>query len=187
MRSPSREEDRFAAPDAACVLGDALTLGLAAFAYDGPLRKALQRLKYTGTARVAAPLAAAATPAIESLLRISGPAVFVPVPVHLDRERERGYNQAELLARQLARLTGAEVRRALVRQRPTTKQHILDRSARLRNLRDAFAAASGVLAPPVAVVVDDIVTTSATLESCAAALRDAGTLEAFGFAIAREV
>jgi predicted amidophosphoribosyltransferase len=75
----------------------------------------------------------------------------------------------------------------LVRERATTQQHRLDRAARLRNLREAFAIRPGARPPPVAILVDDILTTSATLEACAAVLRDAGTSRVLGFAVAREV
>ncbi|MGH2456604.1 MAG: ComF family protein, partial [Candidatus Limnocylindria bacterium] len=75
----------------------------------------------------------------------------------------------------------------LQRRRPTTQQHRLDRSGRLKNLRDAFGTAPGARAPPVAILVDDILTTGATLEACAAVLRAAGSQRVLGFAIAREV
>ena len=74
-----------------------------------------------------------------------------------------------------------------LRQRATSQQHRLDRAARLRNLRDAFAVLADARPPPVAILVDDILTTSATLEACAAVLRAAGTTRVLGFAVAREV
>lgn len=184
---PSRSDDRFVAPDAAVVLGDALLLGTAAFAYAGPIRRALAALKYTGAARLAPILADVALPALETLMRISGPATLVPVPVHEERRRERGYDQAELIARALARATESTCQPLLERVRPTTKQHRLDRAGRLANLRDAFRVRAGTDVAPTVVVVDDIVTTTATLEVCASALRDAGCDRVYGFALAREV
>jgi ComF family protein len=185
---PSRPEDRFVAPDAGIVLGDAFVLAVAAFAHAGPLRRALAALKYTGASRLARILARAAAPAMQPLLAVSGPAVLVPVPVHRDRLRERGYNQAELLAREFGAVAGLECWPLLERVRPTTKQHRLDRAARLANLRRAFAVHDvGRPPPPTVILVDDIVTTTATLEACASVLRDAGVAEVYGFAIAREV
>ena len=76
----------------------------------------------------------------------------------------------------------------LERVRPTTKQHRLDRAARLANLRAAFSVRAAATSMPAAViVVDDIVTTTATLEACASVLRAAGVREVYGFAVAREI
>lgn len=187
FRPPSDPGDRFVAADAGMVIGDSMTLAVAAFAYEGPLRKVLQRVKYVGAARVAAALADASLPALRMLLAISGEAPIVPVPLHPARERERGFNQAALIADALSRGASLPVRRILVRDRATAKQHRLDRAGRLHNLAGAFRVADGQRAPPVVIVVDDILTTSATMEACAAVLRAAGCERAYGFAVAREV
>ena len=183
----TRGQDHFSAPDAGMVVGDALLLAHAAFAHAGPMRRALQRLKYGGAARLATPLAHAAVPALRTLLAVSGPAVLVPVPVHPARLRQRGYNQAALLAGVLAAQTQLPVTELLIRKRATTRQHGLTRAARLHNLRGAFAVRGGRRIPASVILVDDILTTSATLEACAAVLRSAGVSSVFGFAIAREV
>lgn len=175
-------------PDAGVVVGEELTLAVAAFAYTGALRKVLQRVKYAGAARVAAALATAALPALETLLIVSGHAPLVPVPLHPSRQRERGFNQAELLADSLARGAAVPTERLLARERATAKQHGLDRAARLRNLAGAFQIVEGAAATPRAViVVDDILTTSATMEACATVLRASGCERVYGFAVAREV
>ena len=188
LRPPAADDDRFVAADGGVVVGDALLLALAAFAYGGPLRHSLAALKYTGTSRVAEPIARASLPALDRLLAITGPAALVPVPVHVQRRRERGYNQAELLARELGSTRHLPIADVLDRIRPTTKQHRLDRAARLANLRDAFALRADARAVPLkAVLVDDIITTTATLETCASILRAAGVQGVYGFAIAREL
>jgi len=169
------------------VVGDALILASAAFEHSGVLRRALQRLKYGSAGRLAAPLALAAAPSLHELLAISGRAPLVPVPVHPARLRQRGYNQAALLAGVLGREVKLPVADLLVRRRATTRQHGLNRAARLRNLRGAFDIGEGMKAPSTAILVDDILTTSATLEACALALRSAGATHVYGFAIAREV
>jgi ComF family protein len=179
--------DRFAAPDAGTVIGDALELAVAAFAHTGPARHALQRLKYGGGGRLAAPMAEAAWPAFEALLAVCGRLPLVPVPVHPARLRQRGYNQAALLAVELGRRAGLPVLEILERQRATTRQHGLNKVARLHNLRGAFRVREGGRVPPAMILVDDILTTSATLEACAGALARAGAEHVFGFAIAREV
>ena len=169
------------------MVGEALEAAVAAFAYEGPLRRALAGLKYGGAARVAGALADRARGRMTTLQAVAGDAVLVPVPVHTDRLRERGYNQSELLALALGRRARLPLADLLVRERATAQQHRLDRGARLRNLRDAFATRPGARPPPVAILIDDILTTSATLEACAAVLRAAGSSRVLGFAIAREV
>jgi ComF family protein len=185
LSTPSRADERFVGPDAGVAVGDALALAVAAYAYDGPMRRALAALKYMGGSRLAPILARSALGALSLLLDITGPATLVPIPVHRVRRRERGYNQAELLARELARSTGLPWRDVLERSRPTTKQHRLNRAARLHNMRGAFHATAHP--PSTVVLVDDIITTTATLEACASVLHEAGCEAVYGFAIAREV
>lgn len=97
------------------------------------------------------------------LLPIAGPAAaLVPVPVHAARLAARGYHQAELIEQRAVAPVGLPLSSVLVRTRPTTKQHRLNRVAWLNNLRGAFAVASGP--PPAVIVVDDIIIT-ATLEA----------------------
>src|SRR5688500_642041 len=184
---PSRAVDRFVAPDSGVVIGDSLTLALAAFAYAGPMRRALAALKYTGASRLAPVLARASLPALETLVAVSAAAVLVPVPVHVERRRVRGYNQAELIAQELSKRSRLPASLLLRRVRPTTKQHRLDRAARLANLRGAFEVTDGVRVPPTVILVDDIITTTTTLEACASVLRAAGAESVYGFAVAREV
>jgi competence protein ComFC len=188
LQRPFDPIDRFVVPDAGVVVGETLLVGVAAFAYTGPMRRALAVLKYGGARRLAPILAEAALPALNRLLSLSGDeAVLVPVPVHPDRLVERGYNQAQLLARELAHRARLPVSLALERTRPTTKQHRLNRSARLANLRGAFAPTSASPVPRTAILVDDIITTTATLEACASSLVAGGTADVYGLSIAREL
>lgn len=186
-REASSAADRFVAPDAGVVIGTSLVLGIGAVRHEGSVRRAIGSLKYGGARATAGPLAAVATPALRRLLAISGPAPLVPVPIHVGRERERGFNQARELADELGRIAGLAVLDVLERRQVTARQHRLDRMARLRNLRRAIGVRDGTRAPRRLIVVDDILTTSATLEACAAALMAAGAIEVYGFAIAREV
>lgn len=187
FQPPGDARDRFVAADPGIVVGESVLLALAAFAYQGAVRRTLQRFKYGGAARLAGPLARAALPAFDRLVQAIGAAPLVPIPVHPERGRQRGYNQAALLAVELGRARQLQIAGVLERVRPTTRQHRLDRAGRLHNLRDAFAPARGARAPPRAIMVDDILTTSATVEACAAVLHAAGSQYVYAFALAREV
>jgi len=101
--------------------------------------------------------------------------VIVPVPLHPARRRERGFNQAELLARSLSRLTGLPVMLVLERVRYTTTQTAFDRTERMENLRNAFRLrpARNVRGSRV-LLVDDVLTTGSTLSECARVLKESG-------------
>lgn len=194
LRLLSDGRDEFLAADPGIVVGDGFVLAAAAFPHRDEAKRILRCLKYGGGRSLAGPLAGQALPAFRALLAISGHAPLVPVPLHRARHRERGYNQASLLAEALARATSLEVWPAIARRRSTQRQHGLDRATRLRNLRNAMAYAPPVpgrdgprALPETVILVDDILTTGATFEACAAILRAAGIRAVYGFAIAREV
>ena len=96
FRPASLPAARFISADPAIAIGQGLCLALAAFTFEGPIRTALARLKYEGASQLARPLSEAAIPTLTVLLEITGAMPLVPVPVHRERLRERGYNQAEL-------------------------------------------------------------------------------------------
>ena len=156
--------------------------------YDGCLRDIIHALKYEGRRSIAAPLGALMRSAGAELLRDAD--VAVPVPLHPRRQRSRGFNQADDLARAL----GLPVRPLLRRIRYTTSQIDLPKDERQRNVRDAFALADkpkGLSphvkgwSPPVVVLVDDVATTGATLDACAAVLKAAGAKEVRALTAAR--
>ena len=115
------------------------------------------------------------------LPRLAEAELVVPVPLHWARELERGYNQAERIARPLARRIGVPLVKALRRRRRTRPQTSLDRVHRTANLKGAFRAPSGylvrrgrVIDGRTVVLVDDVVTTGATLHAAARSLKQAG-------------
>jgi ComF family protein len=110
---------------------------------------------------------------------------IVPVPLHRAREWERTFDQAGLLAKHLHELSGLPVRKVLTRRKNTIPQTSLSGNARRMNLRDAFHLKKGSQLPPSIVLIDDVVTTGATLEACARLLRRAGATRIYGLTVAR--
>jgi ComF family protein len=112
--------------------------------------------------------------------------LVISVPLARDRQLERGYNQATLLAQPLARMTGLNYRAdALARVRKTNPQFALTARERWRNLQSAFAAEPTGVAQLSVLVVDDIMTTGATMNAAAKALREAGASKVYGLTLAR--
>ena len=113
--------------------------------------------------------------------------VIVPVPLHRDREKERGYNQAELLSKPLAKLLGLPHRGVLlVRTRPRPDKHILTLRERWSAVRGAFATRPGSQVDNLRVLLlDDVMTTGATLDACSKALREAGAKSVVALTVAR--
>ena len=160
-----------------------LTRIRSAAAYEGPLEKALHRFKYEGRRPLAKPLAML----LAERLAVDGIAAeaITWVPLHERRRRRRGYNQAELLGRELARLCRLPVVGGLVRLRDTPPQVGLDRLRRQTNVSGAFRWEGKELGLRSLLLVDDVATTGATLEACADALKAGGAGAVIGFTVAR--
>jgi ComF family protein len=152
----------------------------AAYEYIGPARDLVRRFKYEGMSAAAGWMAER----ILARTELRGD-VLTPVPMHPRRQRERGYNQAEALARALGRATGLPVACSLRRTRHTDAQARLGAHERWTNVRGAFAAAAAAPAGARVVLVDDVCTTCATLEECAATLKDAGAAHVSAVVFAR--
>ncbi len=148
----------------------------AAMLYDDASRSLILGFKHGDRLEATGPLAAWMARAGADLL--AGDPVLVPVPLHRARLIKRRYNQSALLARTLARTAGVDwAPLALKRRRATRSQHGLSATGRRRNVTGAFCVAAGqadALAGRRVVLIDDVMTTGATVEACARVLRRAG-------------
>lgn len=147
-----------------------------AFRARGPARRIIHRIKYEGCPFLTDDLAHAALADAVFRRHLAG-SVLVPVPLHPARRRDRGYNQAERIAGRLAALTpGCRAEHLLRKRHETVSQTLLGRQERRRNVAGAFDVVAGESVDPSLryVVIDDVLTTGATLHACAVALREAG-------------
>jgi len=156
----------------------------APYRYEFPLPELIHRMKYRGALPVTRILGCLLGRRLAERGRLAVDAI-VPVPLHAARERRRGYNQAREIANFAAREIGLPVQDRLVRRmRDTAEQAALPAGARRRNLSGAFMVEAGDVPARVA-IVDDVLTTGATTESLALALRHAGCRRVEVWAVAR--
>jgi ComF family protein len=153
----------------------------AAFRYAFPLDRLLPRFKFHGDLAAGALLSRLMAGAVGEP---PWPEVLVPVPLHRGRLRERGYDQALELARALGRRLHVPVQGLVERRVATQAQTTLTAGARRRNVRGAFGCRSGPLPAHVA-LVDDVMTTGATVHECARVLRLAGVARIDVWVVAR--
>jgi ComF family protein len=164
---------------------DVFTAARACGIYDGALRASVLELKRQP--HVASRLARLML-ATQQRPPLNSANLIIPVPLHSERERERGFNQAALLARELARLSQLPLDEHSVVRRVHTERHRagMDARARRESVAEAFAIRHPKLvAGQRVLLVDDVFTTGATVSACAAALKDAGAEEVFVLTIAR--
>jgi len=155
---------------------------------EGGAREAVHQLKYNGCSSLAAPLGRVMADHWSMHPLPAG--VLVAVPLHIARQRERGYNQAHLLSLEFGRLVGLPAMDGtLKRARNTRAQVGLDASERHANVRDAFVYRAprhgGGVDGQRVLLVDDVCTTGATLEACSVVLKAAGAASVWGYTLAR--
>ena len=156
-----------------------------AYQHQGLARRAVLKLKYSGLFAAAEEMSQAV---VEVLGRRTGGAdVVLPVPLHRSRQRSRGFNQAEKLAAGYATRIGLPLRTDLLRRVRHTKPQAagLSYRQRLDNVADAFRASPEVDGLSL-ILVDDVVTTTATTQACAAALKAAGAPRVYAVSFTRE-
>jgi ComF family protein len=145
--------------------------------YRGNLEQAVLALKFRGVQRLSLPLAGELARQVK--LRGWQPQALSCVPLHAGRQRERGYNQAELLARQAAVMLDLPFLQLLERTRATRRQASLPGAARKANTAAAFAVSARAprVLPQRVLLIDDVLTTGATIDACRAALLQAGVAQ----------
>ena len=152
--------------------------------FDGVLRQAIHRFKYERLAGLAEPFGEM----LAEYWRAEQLTAdwLIPVPLHPSRERDRGYNQSELLARQLARRVNVPIRsKGLRRTRATAVQMTLNAAQRRENVAGAFACVEPRVRGARVMIIDDVGTTGATLDACAQAVLKAGAASVMGLTLAR--
>ena len=172
----------------ACVSWQAEIDGIRSpFRFDGVMRQAIHQLKYRNLRAIAEPLAKLLNDYLATY-PIPGE-VLVPVPLHQKRLRERGYNQSSLLAKALGKLTNLPVvDDCLIRQRhapPQARSTTVEE--RRSNVAEAFACRDHRLKGKQVLLIDDVSTSGATLDACAAALKAIGATSVWGLVLAREI
>jgi len=157
------------------------------FRFEGTIRQAIHQFKYKNIRALAAPLAALMAEYLDnSQIPLD---ILVPVPLHPKRLRERGYNQSELLAKELSRLISVPVARdTLLRKKYSLPQaRTSSVEERRKNMADAFVCKDHSLSARRILLIDDVSTSAATLDACAVALKKSGALSVWGLVLAREV
>lgn len=136
----------------------------------------IYRFKYAGRQEYARFYAEQIVKNLGKVIRRWKPDALVPVPIHFTRKRERGYNQAEVLAGEIGKRMGIPVRADLLRRvKKTMPQKLLDEAERQNNLKRAFKIDRNDVELKRVIIVDDIYTTGSTIDACAAELKRAGT------------
>lgn len=160
----------------------------AAVAYRGPVLRAVHRFKYAGRKTLCRPFAILMECAWAGHPELHPVDALVPVPLHASSRWERGYNQAEILARALSSAVGVPIMsQALIRTRKTIPQFQLRKTERLTNLRGAFAVSRQARVKGMRLMlIDDVCTTGATLQECARALRRTGAARVHALVLARD-
>lgn len=155
----------------------------AAWRYAFPADRLLQSFKYAGVLALAEPLASALADAV-ARRDAPRPDMLVAMPLSARRQRERGFNHAHEIARRLSARLRIPLAQVLSRTRDAPPQAGLTLRERARNVRDAFAASASVAGRTVA-IVDDVMTTGATLGAAARAARKAGAVRIDAWVVAR--
>lgn len=154
--------------------------GRALYVYQGAVKQSLYRFKYANRREYAVFYGEQAARKYGGWMKRCGIEAIVPIPLHKIRKKQRGYNQAELFAKELGRITGTAVRSdILIRSIHTRPQKELDDVNRKKNLKKAFTISQNIVQLKKILLVDDIYTTGSTVDAAAEMLKQAGVREVY--------
>lgn len=160
------------------------TQAAAAFVYNDEIKKSIYAYKYKGKRVYSKWYARKLFEKCGMYLAMWKPDVIVPIPLHPDRQRKRGYNQAELLANELSALTGIKVdTNYLLRTKNTKPLKTMDNVGRIKNLEKAFIVNENSVKYNKIMLIDDIYTTGATFDACARVLKSNGAEYVYGISL----
>ena len=156
----------------------------AIFRYTGDMKNAMYRFKYANKRCYGAVFARHAVKNYGSWIKLKNLDAIVPVPMYDKKKRKRGYNQAEVFARELSKVTGVPVESEIVRREiDTIAMKQLNRLKRKKNLLNAFILAKNVVQFRKVLIVDDIYTTGTTMDEVARTLKNGGVEEVYGLCV----
>lgn len=148
------------------------------------IARIIKRMKYTSCSRVISVLPDRIFLPLEQLEELTS-YVLTPVPLHINRLRERGFNQSHIIAKHIASLYHIPLKKLLLRRRDTPHQASLSKGERKTNLVGAFEVSPKTTMPPRVIIIDDVATTGNTLIQCAQVLKNKGAQTVGAFVIAR--
>ena len=160
---------------------------IAVYEYSPSVQELIHHFKYFGMQHLAKDLGQNVAEGIIQQNLIGEIDAFIPVPLHSQRIRERGYNQAELLAKEMAKLCGVPCWKSiLLRTRYTQPQAAMNREERRSNIQGAFSIKDGSKIDKARIaLVDDVLTTGSTMNECAHVLRQAGASSVISVTVVR--
>ena len=159
--------------------------GRSLLVYEGPVKRSVYRFKYAGRKEYAGSYAGLMEAELGDFVREISPDALIPVPLHRKRFRKRGYNQAQLLAKEIGGRMGIPVLGATVqRVKNTVPLKTLERVRRQNNLKKAFKINGNDVKLNTVIIIDDIYTTGSTMDALSAVLRRAGVKQIFFLTLA---
>ena len=160
-------------------------LCIAPFAYVEPIRSAIHDYKFRGAKSFAVPFGRYISDVLSEVVDITKVDLITSVPLHKARKRERGFNQSEIFAREISRITGIKYVETLKKVKNNKIQHELRLDQRAENVKNVYAVLDKTLVEEKRIIIcDDILTTGNTMAECANMLFKSGAKEVIGATIA---